>query len=281
MQNEEIIAGHQPPTAAGIGYSPDNPPWGLLGAIGFWIVSVGLIIIVPALFVLPYASMRQVETVSLEVFLQNDKTAIILNVLAIIPAHILTIALSWYLIASGRKNGYFEILGWDLGPFKLWHGILIIVGFFVIAGVVGNYFPEQDNQLMKILRSSREVTILVALIATFSAPLVEEVVYRGVLYPAAKKSVGSPFAVVLVTLLFTLVHVPQYMPSYTTIFLLLLLSLVLTLVRAWTGRLLPCVLLHFVFNGLQSAALVAQPYLPQPTVDPAAVSLIVIAIPFI
>jgi membrane protease YdiL (CAAX protease family) len=40
-----------------------------------------------------------------------------------------------------------------------------------------------------------------------------------------------------------------------------LLSVVLTVVRARTGRLLPCFVIHLVFNGVQSAIIVAEPYL--------------------
>ena len=114
---------------------------------------------------------------------------------------------------------------------------------------------------MKILRSSRSAVYVVAFLATFTAPLVEEVVYRGVLYSALQKSFGVWVAVLLVTFLFALVHVPQYYPSYSTIFLICLLSLILTLVRVRTANLLPCIVLHTVFNGVQSLVLVLQPLL--------------------
>ncbi|MBK7704784.1 MAG: CPBP family intramembrane metalloprotease [Acidobacteria bacterium] len=272
MQNEELIE-H---TAAveldrsdsgSDAVSPDDPSWGLVPAIIFWIVSVLLILILPALAVLPYAMMMGIDSQNLGEFLQGNKTALILNIAAIIPAHILTLVISWFIISRTKRVGYFEALGWDFGSFRAWHGIAIIGGFFAFAAVVGHYFPEQDNQLLQVLRSSREATILIALVATFSAPFVEEVVYRGVLYSAARKTMGTASSTVLVTLLFTIVHVPQYLPSYSTIFLLLSLSLVLTLVRARTGRLLPCVVLHFVFNGIQSALLILQPYFPQPLPD--------------
>jgi membrane protease YdiL (CAAX protease family) len=115
---------------------------------------------------------------------------------------------------------------------------------------------------MRILRSSRLALYVVAFLATFTAPIVEEVVYRGVLYSALQRAWGVPAAFVTVTLLFSLVHVPQYYPSYSTIFLLTLLSVLLTSIRMLTGNLLPCIILHFVFNGLQSLLLVLEPVLP-------------------
>jgi hypothetical protein len=35
---------------------------------------------------------------------------------------------------------------------------------------------------------------------------------------------------------------------------------VLTIVRAYTHRLLPCIIIHLVFNGIQAVLLIAEPY---------------------
>ena len=75
-------------------------------------------------------------------------------------------------------------------------------------------------------------------------------------------------AIVIVTFLFALVHVPQYWGSPTTIILLTLLSLILTLVRAQTGNLLPCVVLHTLFNAVQSALLILNPEMNTPAAPP-------------
>ncbi len=88
--------------------------------------------------------------------------------------------------------------------------------------------------------------------ATFTAPIVEEVVYRGVLFSAFQRSVGVPAAFAIVTFMFAFVHVPQYYPSYSTIFLLTLLSVSLTALRVVSKNLYPCIILHMLFNGLQS-----------------------------
>ncbi len=43
--------------------------------------------------------------------------------------------------------------------------------------------------------------------------------------------------------------------------MIVLLSLTLTLIRVKSDNLLPCIVLHTIFNGVQSALLIAQPYL--------------------
>ncbi len=139
---------------------------------------------------------------------------------------------------------------------------------------VGNYFPEKENDLIRILQSSRTAVYIVAIMATFTAPLVEEVVYRGVLYSAFQRTFGIPAAFVLVTALFAIVHVPQYYPSYSTLFLLTVLSLTLTAIRVKSNNLLPCVILHTLFNGIQSVFLILRPDFAVPVIPDQAASLL-------
>ena len=245
--------------------TPNSPPWGAPVAIGVWIASILAIVIFPSLVLFPYLATRGVQfgdNAEVLAFLQADPTAVLLQVLAVIPAHAATILLAWLVVTKGRKFSFRQTLGWQSGGIVWWHYIAIIVGFFIVAAIAGHYMPEEENDLMRILRSSRAAVFAVAVMATFTAPLVEEVVYRGVLYSAFQRTAGMVPAVILVTFLFAVVHVPQYYPSVSTILLLTLLSLILTLIRARTGNLLPCIVLHTIFNGLQSVALILEPYLP-------------------
>jgi membrane protease YdiL (CAAX protease family) len=165
-------------------------------------------------------------------------------------------------------------LGWRLNGFKIWHAVGLTIVFYAFGYLMTWSFGHVENDFEKLVKSSRTAVYLVAILATFTAPLVEEVVYRGVLYSAFQRKFGFTLAVIVVTLLFTLVHVPQYslnnVPDYASVTTLLFLSLALTLVRAKTGNLLPCIVLHTIFNGLQSLLLVLEPWLPtdQPAPDP-------------
>lgn len=244
--------------------TPDNPPWNSWTAFGVWAASVFLIIVLPNLFVFPYLLQKGViatDSAQLIEFLQKDPMAIILNVIAIIPAHILTLVLAWLVVTKYKRFSFRATLGWDWGGFNWWNCLLILGSFFAAAVVVSNFLPEQDNELMRILRSSRTAVYIVAFMATFTAPIVEEVVYRGILYSAFQRTFGVLAAVIVVTALFALVHVPQYYPSYSTIFLICMLSLILTLIRVRTKNLLPCIVLHTIFNGIQSLILIFEPYL--------------------
>ncbi|MCO6511911.1 MAG: CPBP family intramembrane metalloprotease [Aridibacter famidurans] len=253
--------------------TPDDPPWGSLVALLFWILSVLLITIVPVFLLVPYFggdALSKMEGDQFQKAVLSDPNAVLLALGGTFGAHVVTIIVGWAIVTRFSKYSFTEVLGWKWGGFKLWHGALIFVGVYCFAIAISLLLGSQDNEMQRILRSSRSAVIGVALIATFSAPLVEEVVYRGVLYSAFQRTMGMPLAVTSVTLVFALVHVAQYYPDGATILSIVLLSLILTGLRALTGNLLPCVVFHFVFNGFQSILLIIQPYIPV-TVDPTSV----------
>ncbi len=242
--------------------TPNDPPWTSAAAIAVWVASILAILIVPSILLLPYLALQQpplTDSGMLVEFARTNRTAILIQIAAIIPAHLLTLLVAWIVVTRGRHYSFLKMLGWEKGGFAWWHYVVILVAFFGLAAVVGNYFPEQENDLIRILQSSRAAVYLVALVATFTAPLVEEVIYRGVLYSAFQRAFGIPAAFTLVTALFALVHVPQYYPSYSTIFLLTVLSMTLTAIRVKSDNLLPCVILHTLFNGIQSVLLILRP----------------------
>lgn len=229
-----------------------------------WVTSVLLVVIVPSLFLIPYAfylASHNADSGAVIELLSSDPTAIVIRVLAIIPVHLITILLAWMLVTRGRTQPFFETLGWESGGMKLWHYTLILAGLFSLIVLVSYFVPAPETEVTRILKSSRTALFLFAFIATFSAPLVEEVIYRGVLFSALQRALGVNLAVVLITFLFAIVHVPQYLESVPTLVLLAILSLLLTLVRVKTGNLWPCVVLHTLINGIQSALLIAEPYL--------------------
>ncbi|MBX7171384.1 MAG: CPBP family intramembrane metalloprotease [Pyrinomonadaceae bacterium] len=247
-------------------FTPNNPPWNSGIAFLMWVASILFILVIPTFGVIFYVVAKGInitDSAKLTEAIQNDPNAILANIICVIPAHLLTILLAWLVVTSTRKHSFREMLGWQWGGFNIFYLVGIVIAFFIFAAILSNFIPEQDNDLLKILRSSRINVYFVAFMATFTAPLVEEVVYRGIMYSAFQRTFGVVGGVALVTFLFALVHVPQYYPSVATIIMICLLSLVLTLVRAKSENLLPCIILHTIFNGIQSLLMIAEPYLKQ------------------
>ncbi len=254
-QPQEILVEENP--------TPDNPSWNWITASAVWVASI-VFLVLPSILVVFYAVARNVDignAENLKEFLLNDPTAILIQIILVIPAHLLTLALAWVVITKFNKLSFREALGWKWGGFRFWHIAVILVVFFLLAYGLTALIGEQDNELMRILRSSRSAVYIVAFLATFSAPIVEEVVYRGIIYSAFYKAFGVAVAVIVASTLFAGVHFLQYNGDVTALIMICLLSLVLTLIRVRTGNLLPCIVLHTVFNGIQSLLLIMQPYL--------------------
>jgi membrane protease YdiL (CAAX protease family) len=233
-------------------------------AVATWIASIILLVLMSAVFVIPYAFRRVgVNQEALRQFLLTDKTAIFLQILSTIPAHLLTLGVIWAVVTRFGKRSFWSTLGWSWNRnFNFWTSAALGIGLLVIGYFITYKFHGEETQVDKIISSSIAARYTTAFLATFTAPLVEEMVYRGVIYSALQKVIGTIWAVVGVMLLFTLIHVPQYWPNYGVIAVIGILSLSLTVVRAYTGRLLPCFIIHLVFNGISSILIILEPYFP-------------------
>lgn len=251
-------------------FDANNPPWGFGGAFLVWFLSLLLLVIVPLLVLVPYALYRGVSftdpnfPLTFAQFAISDKRAIVLQVVSVLPAHILSFGLVWALVTRLGKYPFFKSIGWEW-PSPPWRWLSILLGVFLfgaavaIARLVG---ADQPTQLEQIVNSSLTARYAIAFLAVFTAPFIEEFIYRGVLFAALQRLAGPVVAGLITLGLFTLIHVPQYRANVGVITAVAFLSVALTVVRAKTGRLLPCVVIHFVFNGIQSFILLIEPYLP-------------------
>lgn len=252
-----------------LAYGPDNPPWSPLVAFGVWIASVLFIIFIPALAVLPYglskASGEGGDYSQSLMKALTDSTAILISIISVIPAHLLTLVIIWAVVTGFGKRPFWRTLGWEWSErFGFWRSAGLAVTLLGIGGMLTSLVGGEPTQIDQIIATSPAARYALALMAATSGPFVEELVYRGVLYPAFQRTIGMAWAVVLVSSLFTFVHVFQYYNNLGVIAVISILSISLTLVRAYTGRLLPCFVMHMVFNGIQSIYIVLWPYLEKP-----------------
>jgi uncharacterized protein len=251
---------------------PDNPPWaqptwmGVLKSLLTWIGSVALLLFVPLVLVIPYLVYLYSTSVGPQPDdLMADKTFLFLSILGVIPAHILTFVVAYVVVTSGGRYSFSKTLGLEW-PRSLgsWAGIglcVVIAGALLgIGAVITKFFGGQKTQLDFLIESSYQARIATVFLAVFTAPLIEEVIYRGILYPAIARVLGAAAGIALVSILFAGVHFYQYKNNLAVVAVITLLSTSLTIVRAVTHRLLPSFVIHLVFNGIQSIIILLQPY---------------------
>lgn len=217
-----------------------------------------------------YAAVNNDGDINTAINNSSDPNLLLVGLLSTFPVHFITLAVVWLTVTNAGKYSFWKTLGWNWGKnFSFWKSVIIAVVFYLLAVLLVSLFGETENDLMRVLRSSRAAVYATAFLATFTAPLVEETVYRGMMYSAFRRNFGNWAAIALVTVLFALIHVPQYYPSYGVILAILLLSFVLSIVRAYSGNLLPCVVIHTVFNGIQAIMLILEPFIMKTSAPPA------------
>jgi membrane protease YdiL (CAAX protease family) len=254
----------QPPVV-----DPDHPGWGPGAGIAVWLLSVGATILVPGLALLVWLlislarGMPAPATDQEVVRWATTPGSLAVQVWANLPAHVLTLAVCWFVATRGRTRSFFASVGWGwAGRTPLYWAAfsgLIIVGLYLASIVIQLVLPEaEDSAFDTLVKSTFAVRLALAVVATASAPLVEELVYRGVLYGGLRSKLGTVATVIIVTLLFSSVHASQYWGRWASMATLTLLSLALTTMRAASQSVLPSVLLHLIFNSIQSVVILMQ-----------------------
>jgi len=252
----------EPPKTTTVTFvDPNNPPWGVLTALLVWLASIALLVFVPIITALPYLIYSATTgTAAHPDTLLADKNFIFFSVLGVIPAHLLTFALAWAVVTRAGRYPFWKTIGWEWAPnFGPWKSTIIAVLLLLIGLIITTIVGGKKTELDELINSSYQTRIATAILAATTGPFVEEVVYRGVLYSAFQKTIGVAASILIVSALFAGVHVYQYRSNAGVIAVISLLSITLTAVRAYSGRLLPSFLIHFVFNGIQSILLLTQP----------------------
>jgi membrane protease YdiL (CAAX protease family) len=198
--------------------------------------------------------------------LATDKTLVFLSIIGIFPTHLLTLGVVWLYVTGRGRLSVFRIPGFqwpkNFSPL-LTTALAVLLAFILlyIGWAVTQVLGGSKTQIDLLVESSLPARFATAFVAVFTAPLVEELIYRGVLYSALERAAGMRIAVIIVSLLFAGVHVFQYANNIGVITVITLLSFTLTFARAYSGSVLPPFIIHLVFNGIQGLVLVLSPFI--------------------
>jgi membrane protease YdiL (CAAX protease family) len=121
-----------------------------------------------------------------------------------------------------------------------------LLAFFVQFGAA--LFGTKSKLPIEDLFQDRVVVVLVLLLSVLMAPVVEETIFRGYIYPVIARSFGRGVGVVATGLLFGLLHAPQLWTGWAQIGLLIIVGIVLSYARAAKGTVVASYLVHLSYN---------------------------------
>jgi uncharacterized protein len=233
----------------------DDAPWGWRPAVLPCIALAALIVVgnVVTHFVTPHT------------FSQALAETIILNVLL----YCALITVIWYAgrDLARRYSGW----GWTIGlqrPRRMdavWvvAGIgLVLVGrvaVILIADLATNGRAGRESQNLAVHSTSPAVYATLAVTVVLVAPMIEEIVFRGLLLRTFMRRAGFWPAAVLSSLIFAAFHtyeVDTLVGALTLAGVVFALGLTNCLLVRWSGRLTAGIIVHALFNGLAVLALI-------------------------
>jgi membrane protease YdiL (CAAX protease family) len=130
-------------------------------------------------------------------------------------------------------------------------GLAAIV-VYIVALLPALAFPpprDHTNLFLEIFKAGGLTLAMLLVIAVVLAPLLEEVIFRGLLFPALRRRLRFWPAAILTTVLFTALHFTQtgtYWPAVEGIFIC---GMVLAWLRERTGTLWASIAFHVGFNS--------------------------------
>jgi membrane protease YdiL (CAAX protease family) len=177
-------------------------------------------------------------------------------------------------LAVLRGLPFWRSLGWKklradpaIGKGSAWMYFFSGCGLAIFVAIASSHVKNVDHVPIQELFKSRSGAMLLMAMAVFVAPLVEETVFRGYLYPlfASKFSglaqnaganplralrFGTFVGIFITGILFGLMHGAQLGWTWGLVSLLTLVGILFTFARAWTGTVLASFLLHLGYNSM-------------------------------
>lgn len=184
-----------------------------------------------------------------------------INLLSIAIQVLVDLGLLAYLVAQMRlrfRSPFWHTIGWrklDTGripPLAFYSG-LILSGFFlsIIVSLGSSLFPPAKNLPIETLFQDRYATVLFMSVAVLIAPLVEETIFRGYIYPVVARSFGKVWGILATGTLFGLLHASQLWGGWSQIALLVFVGVVLTFARALSRTVVASFVIHTSYNSVQ------------------------------
>jgi membrane protease YdiL (CAAX protease family) len=178
----------------------------------------------------------------------------VVAVVAQLLAYVLVFAFMVLVIKREPGRRFWKCIQWNWPGWA--GGTFLVCGttmYFVLLGV-GQLLPIPKHlPIDQFFRTAGEATLL-SIVSVTAAPLMEELFFRGFLYPVLARRLGTGVGVLITAALFGLLHGAQLGYSWAVL-IIFLVGLALTIVRAVTNSVAASFLTHVGYNGTLSVLL--------------------------
>ncbi|MGC1448952.1 MAG: type II CAAX endopeptidase family protein [Candidatus Sulfotelmatobacter sp.] len=145
---------------------------------------------------------------------------------------------------------FWRAIRWNW-PRSEWKLLAVGAAMLVTLGMLQNLLPMPKDTPFEHLFDRPRDAYLLAIIAVSLGPLMEELFFRGFMYPVLARRWGAAWGIGLTALPFGLIHLPQYGWAWGAALVIVLVGVVCGVVRAVTGSVGASFLVHAGYNGTQ------------------------------
>jgi hypothetical protein len=221
----------------------ENPPWSGWDVLGIALVTIAAVMFFIILFTVAAQRLLFPEQAVLEV----AKLHPVIVVGAQVIAYLIVLIFMFVIVRFARHAHFWGSLRWNW-PRNWWSyllgGVLLSFGLQLFAHLL----PIPKNlPVDTFFRTPTEAWAL-AVFGITLAPLMEELFFRGFLYPVLARRLGIAASVFLTALGFSLLHASQLGRAWAPVLVIFLVGVALTLVRAITKSVAAGVLMHAAYN---------------------------------
>ncbi len=180
-----------------------------------------------------------------------------LFIVAQMLAYLLLLGYMYILVTKERGSPRFwKALHWNW-PVNIWPFLAVGLAMQIAFLFLAHFLPFPKETPFDELLQRHATIVLVAVFAVTLGPLMEELFFRGFLYPVLARRFGVGTGISVTALGFGLMHAAQYGYSWASVLLIFLVGMVLGVVRARTDSVAAGFLVHMAYNGTIAAAMFA------------------------
>jgi uncharacterized protein len=159
------------------------------------------------------------------------------------------VALYMILLLEGKYRARFwKAIRWNWPRTAAWS--FMGIGVLMLGlDALGKFLPMPKNTPFDQFFARPSDAYLTVAFAITLGPLMEELFFRGFLYPVIARRLGAFWGILLTALPFGLIHAVQYGYAWGAVLIIFLVGVVLTAVRAKTKSVASSFLAHVGYNG--------------------------------
>jgi membrane protease YdiL (CAAX protease family) len=180
----------------------------------------------------------------------------LVTVAAQLLAYLLVLGFMAAVVKRAPGHEFWREMRWNWPsnwPLYLVAGLMLSVALQAFAHLLP---MPKELPIDRFFRTAQEAWALSLFGMTF-APLMEELFFRGFLYPVLVRRLGTATAIILTSASFGLIHASQLGRAWGPVLVVSLVGLALTITRAVTKSVAPGFLMHVAYNGTISVLLFA------------------------